>query len=100
MCAPRALASSRSSRKRLPAPSPRTNPSRVASNGRDTVCGASPGRGMPIPRMFEKPAWPTSSRGDSVEPAMTAMQSPRRMASAASPTLWVPVAHADTMHTL
>ena len=31
---------------------------------------------------------------------MTAMQSPRRIASAASPTLWVPVAQADTMHML
>ena len=31
---------------------------------------------------------------------MTAMQSPRRIASAASPTLCVPVAQADTMHTL
>ena len=31
-----------------------------------------------------------------MDPAMTAMQSPRRMASAASPTLWVPVAQADT----
>ena len=31
---------------------------------------------------------------------MTAMQSPRRIASAASPTLWVPVAQADTTHML
>ena len=31
---------------------------------------------------------------------MTAMQSPRRMASAASPTLCVPVAQADTTHML
>ena len=36
----------------------------------------------------------------SVGTEMTAMQSPRRIASAASPTLWVPVAQADTMHTL
>ena len=28
------------------------------------------------------------------------MQSPRRIASAASATLWVPVAQADTMHRL
>ena len=55
---------------------------------------------MPIPRMFENPAWPTSSSGASVEPLMTAMQSPRRIASAASPTLCVPVAQADTTHTL
>ncbi len=55
---------------------------------------------MPMPRMFEKPAWPTSSSGASVEPEMTAMQSPRRIVSAASPTLWVPVAQALTMHTL
>ncbi len=50
--------------------------------------------------MFEKPACPTSSSGASVDPLMTAMQSPRRIASAASPTLWVPVAQADTMHML
>ena len=31
---------------------------------------------------------------------MTAMQSPRRIASAPSATLWVPVAQADTMQTL
>ncbi len=43
---------------------------------------------------------PTSRSGASVEPEMTAMQSPRRMASAASPTLWVPVAQADTTHML
>ncbi len=53
-----------------------------------------------MPRMFEKPAWPTSSSGASVEPEITAMQSPRRMASAASPTLCVPVAQAETMQTL
>ena len=50
--------------------------------------------------MLPKPAWATSSRGDSVEPLMTAMQSPRRIASAPSATLWVPVAQADTMHML
>ncbi len=53
-----------------------------------------------MPRMFENPACPTSRSGASVEPEMTAMQSPRRIASAASPTLWVPVAQADTMQTL
>ena len=46
--------------------------------------------------MFVKPAWPTSSSGASVEPLMTAMQSPRRIASAASPTLCVPVEQAET----
>ena len=50
--------------------------------------------------MFVKPAWAVSSSGASVEPEMTAMQSPRRIASAASATLWVPVAQADTMQTL
>jgi hypothetical protein len=53
-----------------------------------------------MPRMLLKPAWATSRRGASVEPVMTATQSPRRMASAASPTLWVPVAQADTTHML
>ena len=55
---------------------------------------------MPRPRMLPKPAWATSRRGDSVEPLITAMQSPRRIASAPSATLWVPVAQADAMHTL
>ena len=50
--------------------------------------------------MFPKPAWPTSRSGISVDPEMIAMQSPRRIASAASATLWVPVAQADTMHRL
>ena len=54
--APRAFANSRSSRNSDPAPSPSTNPLRVRSNGRDTVSAGSPGRGMPIPRMFEKRA--------------------------------------------
>ena len=62
--------------------------------------GGWPGTAVPIPRMFEKPAWPTSRSGASVEPVMTAMQSPRRIASAASPMLWVPVAQADTTHML
>ena len=55
---------------------------------------------MPIPRMFVKPAWAVSRSGASVEPEITAMQSPRRIASAPSATLWVPVAQADTMQTL
>ena len=55
---------------------------------------------QPIPRMFVKPAWAISSSGASVEPLITAMQSPRRIASAPSATLWVPVAQADTMQML
>ncbi len=35
-----------------------------------------------------------------MDPEMTAMQSPRRMTSAASATEWVPVAQAETMHRL
>ena len=50
--------------------------------------------------MFPNPACPTSRRGISVDPEMTAMQSPRRMTSAASATEWVPVAQAETMHRL
>ena len=50
--------------------------------------------------MLPKPAWATSISGDSVEPLMTAMQSPRRIASAASATLCVPVAQAETMQML
>ncbi len=48
-----------------PAPSPSTNPSRVLSNGRDTVCGSvRPAAATPGPRMLPKPAWATSSSGD------------------------------------
>ena len=68
------------------------------SNGRETDCSTSPSRGVPIPRMLEKPMWTISWSGVSVEPAMAATTSPRRMSSAASPTLWVPVEHAVTMH--
>ena len=50
--------------------------------------------------MLPNPAWATSMSGASVDPLMTAMQSPRRIASAPSATLWVPVAQAETMQTL
>ena len=49
MCAPRALASSRSSRNSEPAPSPRTKPLRVRSNGRETVCERLAGSGHAHP---------------------------------------------------
>jgi hypothetical protein len=49
-----------------------------------------------MPRIFEKPMWTSSRSGDSAAPAMTAMQSPRRIASAASPIAVVPVEQADT----
>ena len=70
----------------------------MTSNGREIVCSGSPGRGVPIPRMFEKPMWISSWSGLSVEPARAATTSPRRISSAASPMLWVPVEHAVTMH--
>ena len=46
--------------------------------------------------MLVKPMWTNSRSGDSAEPAMTAVQSPRRIASAASPIAVVPVEHAET----
>ena len=50
--------------------------------------------------MLPKPACATSSSGISVEPAMTVWTSPRRMISAPSPTLLVPVEQAVTTHML
>src|SRR5450759_1034987 len=91
MRAPRAFASSMSSRISAPAPSPRTNPSRVRSNGRDTVLIGWPGRGVPMPRMLVKPMWTSSKMGDSDAPVMTAVQSPRLITSAASPMAVVPI---------
>jgi hypothetical protein len=58
----------------------------------------SPSRGLPMPRMFEKPMYTISCSGFSVAPAMAAMKSPRRIPSAASPMLCVPVEQAVTMH--
>ena len=42
--------------------------------------------------------WTISWSGVSVEPAIAATTSPRRISSAASPMLWVPVEQAVTMH--
>ena len=50
--------------------------------------------------MLPKPAWATSSRGISDEPAITVWTSPRRISSAPSPTQLVPVEQAVTMHML
>src|SRR3954451_21519138 len=100
MWAPRAVANSRSSRISAPAPSPRTKPSRVRSNGRETSVWERPSRGDPSPRMLPKPAWATSSSGISVEPAMIVWTSPRRMISAASPIEFVPVEQAVTTQML
>ena len=79
-----------------PAPSPKTNPARSASNGREALAGPSPSRGAPRPRMFMNPICATSMSGFSVEPEMTAVTSPRLIASAASPSACVPVAQAET----
>ena len=86
---PRGTASPRPRRGRSRCASRRTGarPSGAARRG-----GASPG-----PACSSKPAWATSSSGASVEPLMTAMQSPRRIASAPSATLWVPVEQAETI---
>ena len=46
--------------------------------------------------MFMKPMCATSRSGFSVEPAITAVTSPRLIASAASPKACVPVAQAET----
>jgi len=46
--------------------------------------------------MLVNPMCTSSSRGDSAAPVMTAVQSPRRMISAASPMALVPVEQAET----
>ena len=93
------LGGSRSSRNSDPAPSPSTKPSRVverAGHRRGRLARARQAH----PAHVREAGVRDLEEGASVDPEMTAMQSPRRIASAASPTLWVPVAQADTMHTL
>ena len=75
-------------------PSPITNPSRVASNGREARGGCSSSAARP--RIAQNPARISGWMHASVPPAITASASPRRMSSAPSPTACEPVAQAET----
>ena len=92
MRAPRASACSRSSSTRMPAPSPITNPSRSASNGREA---SGDGRSV----VLSAPSWryPATSngvRGASAPPASTRSARPSRMSWRPAPIASVPAAQA------
>ena len=92
--APRRSACSADSTTTTPAPSPRTNPSRVASNGRDAVSGES----LRFERapMLASAATPIGTTGASEPPATTTSHSPVRMRRSASWNAMTDVAHAAT----
>ncbi len=96
MRAPRRSARSTDSSTSTVAPSAQTNPSRVASNGRDAVSGPSPGRGAPRPFIVVKPAMISGWMQASPPPASTTSASPRRISSAASMMACAPVEQAET----
>src|SRR6266550_5826282 len=77
-----------------PAPSPRTNPSRVPSNGRDAVSGES----FRLERapMLPSAATPIGTIGASEPPVITTSHSPVRMSRRASWNAITDVAHAAT----
>src|SRR5829696_5739895 len=93
--APRAAACSAVSSTMMPAPSPRTNPSRPLSNGRDARSG--PSLRVDSARICAKPAigsWCTTA---SVPPATTTSARPSRIRSAASASASAPLAQALTV---
>ncbi len=87
--APRARACSSSSRTTMPQPSPRTNPSRSASNGRDAASGRSLCR-LDRQRMTSKAAIVMGEIGASLAPVSMTSTSPSRTASNAYPTASTP----------
>ncbi len=92
--APRFNACSALSTTQTPAPSPKTNPSRVASNGRDAVSGESFRFESAV--MFESAATPIGTIGASEPPARTTSHSPVAMSRRASWKAMTEVAHAAT----
>src|SRR3972149_1307911 len=94
MRAPRRSACSRASRMTMPAPSPMTKPSRVASKGREAFSGSS----LRVEMAFiaQKPATLSLVIGASVPPAIIASASPRWMMRMASPMALPPGAQAVT----
>src|SRR3990170_3744919 len=94
MGAPRASACSAASTTTMPAASPKTKPSRFASNGRDAPSGSS----LRFERapMFASAANATGRMALSVPPAMTTSTSPCSMRRCASTKACTPDAHAAT----
>src|SRR4030066_1077936 len=92
MFAPRFFANPSSSRMSIAAPSPMTNPSRSLSNGRDALAGSP----LRVERAFiaQNPPSPMGVMVASDPPAITASQTPRRIASNASPMAWLDAAQA------
>src|SRR3954453_53415 len=90
--APRAAAWSARSRMIAPAPSPRTNPSRFLSQGRDARSGSS--LRVDMARIEAKPAIGSGWMTASVPPATTTSARPDRMMSRPSDMASAPVAHA------
>ena len=92
--APRCSALSNASSRRVAAPSPATNPSRAASNGRLAAVGFS--LFVDSARAAAKPPTPNGVMTASDPPAMMMSARPARIASSALIKLSLPVAHADT----
>ena len=92
--APRFSACSSDSTTTTPPPSPRTNPSRVTSNGREADSGSSL-RFDKAP-MFASAAMPIGTTGASDPPVRTTSHSPDRMSRSASWNAMTDVAHAAT----
>ena len=78
-----------------PAPSPSTNPSRVASNGREAVAGSS--FRVERARMAANPPMPMSVTLASVPPTTMTSARPRSMSSAPSTMALLLEAHAETV---
>src|SRR5256886_4466999 len=92
MRAPRARACSSVSSTMAPEPSPRTNPSRPLSNGRDAASGSS--LRVDIARMAANPASGSGWITASVPPATATSARPERRMSSAQATASAPVAQA------
>ena len=80
----------------MPAPSPITNPSRSASNGRDAFSGSSL-RFVDSARMALKAATGISPMPASAPPAIITSASPRRMMLSESPMAWFALEQALTV---
>ena len=79
---------------RTPAASPKTNPSRFASNGREAAAGSS--LRFDSAPMLPRAAKATGRMADSVPPATTTSTSPCSMSRWASTKACTPAAHAAT----
>ncbi len=91
--APRASATSSASSTTIPQPSPNTNPSRPASNGRLAVSGLSLRNDTAF--IEAKPAIVSGVTDDSVPPLIITSATPRWMSLNALPMAWALEAQAD-----